>query len=92
MRLESPVKVISSFANDAMAAAILIVVPELAASIVLLLIFNSLALVTATSLPISSICTPKFLHASIVAIVSSYLKTFLIILFSIASDAMKIAL
>ena len=34
LRLESPVKVIVSSANDEMAAAILIVVPELAASIV----------------------------------------------------------
>jgi hypothetical protein len=91
-RLESPVKTILSLARAEIAVAILIVVPELAASIVLLCNFNSLALVTVISSPTSFIYTPKFLQALIVALVSPDLKIFLIMLLSIASDAKKIAL
>ena len=89
LRLESPVKTILSFAKAEMAVAILMVVPELAASIVLLCSFNTLALVTVISSPTSFISTPKFLQALIVALVSPDLKMFLIILLSIANDAKK---
>jgi hypothetical protein len=92
LRLESPVKTILSFDKAEMAVAILMVVPELAASIVLLCIFNSPVLLTVISFPTSFISTPKFLQALIVALVSPDLKMFLIMLLPSANDAKKIAL
>jgi len=92
LRLESPVKTILSFAKAEIAVAILMVVPELAASMVLLCSFSTLALVTVISSPTAFISTPKFLQALIVALVSPDLKMFLMILLSMANDARKIAL
>ena len=74
------------------AAAILMVVPELDASISKVCGFISPELFTVTLDPSIWILAPKFLHALIVAIVSLDNKTFLIWLFPFASVAKNMAL
>ena len=92
LRLESPVKNILSLDRVEMAVAILIVVPELAASIVSLCSFSSPVLFTVMSFPTSFISAPKFLHALIVEYVSPDFKMFLIMLLPSDNVAKKIAL
>ena len=78
--------------SDEIAAAILMVVPELDASISGVCSFISPELSTVTLDPSAWIFAPKFLHALIVAIVSLDNNTFLIWLFPFANVAKNMAM
>ena len=92
LRLSSPERTVFPSDKDAIAAAILIVVPEFFASITVFWFLNSFIPSIVRLSPVSLICAPNLLHASIVAFVSLARRTFLIMLFPPARDANIIAL
>src|SRR5579875_1414188 len=91
LRLASPVSVILASASEAMAAAILIVVPEFEASISAEVGFTPPVPSTVSVGPSIEIFAPKDLHAPMVARVSRDNRTFLIVLFPFASEDKKTA-
>ena len=91
-RLPSPVRTVSCRSSPAMPAAILMVVPEFAASITPARASVPMGSRTVTAEPSTSKTAPSPLHARMVARVSSESSAFSTLLPPPASDAMNMAL